>query len=227
MHGRDQPRPTRYAVIFRVGPEEATAGALVLDTDGLQLERRTADGPVELSIPYTELTDVGVGRTPRERLNGRPVLVLGRKGAPSVQIGPLGLGFLGEIIDLLAPLVSHAPDRSDRVAVTVPLKKGRLTQAEELVAQGPPFDPAALGFTQHQVFLSAHEATFVFVGPQAQATLARASRDPTLWHFGLAWRDCIAGRPRLSTTPEIPPGNAARLAYTWDAADSASSPPSG
>jgi hypothetical protein len=101
------------------------------------------------------------------------------------------------------------------VAVIVPLKKGRLARAKELVAQGPPFDPGALGLTRHQVFLSADEAIFVFAGPHVRAKLERMTRDPTLWRVGHAWRGCIGGRPRLATATEIVPESGDRPVYSW------------
>jgi len=207
MGDHGQPRVTRYAVVFRAGQGKPTAGALIIEADGLRLEGGTAADRVELSIPYVELTEVRIGRAREERLNGHATLLLAREGAPPVQIEPFGAGLLDEITDLLATLAAQRTDRSERVTVIVPLKRGRLSRAEELVAQGLPFNPAELGLRQHQVFLSAREATFVFVGPHVQATLGRATRDTTLWRVGLDWRDCITGPPRLSTTPELPPGN--------------------
>jgi hypothetical protein len=217
MNYRGQQRVTRYAVVFRAGQREPTAGALVVETDRVRLEGRSAAGLVELSVPYAELTDVRIGRTPEERLNGRPALLLGREEAPPIQIEPFGTGLLLEIADLLATLANPDGDSSEQVAVIVPLKKGRLARAEELVAQGPPFDPAALGLKRHQVFLSARAATFVFAGPHVRATLERATTDPTLWRVGLAWRGCIAGRPRVSTAPKVHPEDGARLVYAWAA----------
>ena len=209
-----QPRFTRYAVVFSAAEEQSRAGALLVGVDGLLPVGVTATDRVELRIPYTELTDVRVGRSPKERLNGHPTLVLARAGKRTVRISALGAGFLGEIADLLALLTAAPTAASESIAVIVPLKKGREAEAQALVLQGPPFDPAALGFTQHQVLLSAHEAIFVFRGPQARATLERASRDPTLWRVGLKWRGCIAGRPRLTTKPDTYPVDA-RLVYSW------------
>jgi hypothetical protein len=211
-----QPGLTRYAVVFSAGQEQSTAGALMVGADGLLLVGGTAADRVELRIPYTELTAVRVGRSPQERLNGHPALLLGRAGKPTVRITALGAGFLGEIADLLALLATAPTATSESVAVIVPLRKGSLAQAQALIVQGPPFDPAALGFTQHQVLLSAHAAIFVFRGPHARATLERASRDPTLWRVGLKWRRCIAGRPRLTTKPDTYPANA-QLVYSWPA----------
>ena len=217
MNRRGRPRATRYAVVFRAGRGNPTAGALVVDTDRLRLEGRSAEGRVELSVPYAELTEVRIGRAPEERLSGHLTLLVGREHAPPLQIEPLGAGLLHEIADLLAVLATQHADSGEQVAVIVPLKRGQLARVQELVAQGPPFDPAALGLTRHQVFLSAREVTFIFAGPHVRATLERTTSDPTLWRVGLAWRGCIAGRPRLSTVPERQPEDDARLVYSWAA----------
>jgi hypothetical protein len=58
------------------------------------------------------------------------------------------------------------------VAVIVPLKVGHDDRAKEPVAQGPPFDPAALGLERHEVFVTAREAVFVFAGPHVREKLA-------------------------------------------------------
>jgi hypothetical protein len=42
-----------------------------------------------------------------------------------------------------------------------------------------------------------HEAVFVFGGPGVHEVLERAVRDPALWRAGLAWRNVMAGKPRL------------------------------
>ena len=161
-----------------------------------------------------QLAEVRVGRDPEERLNGQPSLLLERKDEPRIQITPYGAGLLHELADLVAGLSGAHAERDTQVAVIVPLRAGGFARARELVAQGPPFDPAALGLTRHEVYLSPDEAIFVFVGPRARATLERATRDPTLWQVGLRWRGCIRGRPRL-TTPPCTTGN--ELVYSWTA----------
>ena len=217
MDARGQQHPSRYAVAFRVAPGAQAAGALVVDEDWLLLEGRSAEGRVEVSVPYAELVEVRIGRSPEERLNGRPALLLARENGPPIQVEPFGAGFLHELAHLLAALTTEHPANGEQATVILPLKKGCLARAKELVAQGPPFDPAALGLTGHQVFLSADEAIFVFAGPHVRATLERATRDPTLWRVGLAWRGCIGGRPRLAAAAETSPVTGAQPVYSWTA----------
>jgi hypothetical protein len=217
MRDRGGQSSVRYAVVFREGARAPTAGRLVVEDERLLLVGRRGEGRVELSVAYAELREVRIGRSPGERLNGCPALVLERGNGPPVQIEPLGVGLLHELADLLAVLVAEHADNSEQVSVIVPLKTGCVEQAKELVAQGPPFDPAALGLKRHQVFITAREAVFVFAGPQVRKKLERATRNPTLWGAGLAWTACIAGRPRLSSPLEALPADDAQPVYSWAA----------
>jgi len=216
MNPRPQ-SPARYAVAFRIGLGARAAGALVIDQDRLQLEGRTADGRLQLSVPYAELVEVRIGRGPEELLNGRPALLLVRQDGPPVQVEPFGIGLLHELVDLLVALATEHADNGEEVAVIVPLKKDRMAQAKELVAQGPPFDPAALGLTRHEVFLTADKAIFVFAGAHVRAKLERMTRDPTLWRVGIAWRGCIGGRPRLAAASDTRPETDDQPVYSWAA----------
>lgn len=216
MNPRPQ-TPARYPVAFRIGLGARAAGALVIDQDSLQLVGQTADGPVELSVPYADLVEVRIGRGPEELLNGRPALLLARQEGPPVQVELFGIGLLHELTDLLIALATEHADNGEEVAVIVPLKKGRMAQAKELVAHGPPFDPAALGLTRHEVFLTADKAIFVFAGAHVRAKLERMTRNPTLWRVGIAWRGCISGRPSLAAASEARPGTDDQPLYSWAA----------
>jgi hypothetical protein len=210
----------RYAVVFREGTNAPTAGGLVVGADGLRLLGRGRDGRVEVSIPYAELREVRIGRSREESLNGHPALVLARRTASPVQVGPLGAGLLHELADLLAALTTEHADDEVQVVVIVPLKAGCADRARALLEQGPPFDPAALGLTRHEVFVGDREAVFVFGGPQVREKIAHATHDPTLWRAGMAWRACIAGRPRLLDSRELPAAAVDALpVYTWAADD--------
>ena len=152
-------------------------------------------------------------------MNGRPALLLVRRDGPVVQVAPLGFGLLHELADLLAVLAIQQAEGYERVAVVVPLKPGCLERAKELVAKGPPFDPAALGLERHEIYVSERQAVFVFTGPNVREKLEQATRRPTLWRAGLAWRACIAGPPRLTTPGETLPAHHGRPIYNWTADD--------
>lgn len=202
----------RYAVSFCTASGPTAAGALVAAEDRLLLEGRSGEDRIELAIPYSKLIEVRVGRQPEERLKGHPTLLLSYGRGDLVRVAPMGFGLVHELADLLTALATEHADASEEVAVIVPVRKGRVARARELVAEGPPFDPAALGLTRHEVYLTAEEAIFVFAGPHIQTTLERATHDPTFWRVGLAWRGCIGGPPHLTT--EIP-AIAEEPVYRW------------
>lgn len=208
---------TRYAASFCSGFSSPAAGALVVEESRVLLEGRSLQGHVESSIPYSELTEVRVGRLPEERLNGHSALLLSKRDGELVRVVPTGFGLLHELAELLGALADEHADAHEQVVVVLPLRKGRLSRAKELVAQGPPFDPAVLGLARHEVFLSEAEAIFVFEGRNVGRKFERLTRDPTLWQAGLAWRSCVGGRPRISSDTFRPRD---QPAYRWSQDDS-------
>ena len=206
MRDRGGQSSVRYAVVFREGASAPTAGRLVVEDERLLLVGRRGEGRVELSVAYAELREVRIGRSPGERLNGCPALVLERGNGPPVQIEPLGVGLLHELADLLAVLVAEHADNSEQVSVIVPLKRGCVEQARELVAQGPPFDPAALGLKRHQVFITAREAVFGL----CRAAGAKEARACDTKPDPLGRRARLDGLHRRATTPLEPTRGPAR-----------------
>lgn len=85
-----------------------------------------------------------------------------------------------------------------RFLVVVPLRDGVKEAALALVADGPPFDLPGTGLTSHSVYLTEREAIFVFEGPAPHSDLERIVGDPGVWRAAPAWRECMAGRPRLA-----------------------------
>jgi hypothetical protein len=213
--GRGNPLPTRYAASFCSGFSAPAAGALVLEEDRLRLEGRSLQGQLELNIPYSELSEVRIGRLPEELVNGNAALLLSRRDGELFRVKPIGFGLLHELADLLASLANEHAEGNEQVAVVLPLRAGRLWRARELVAQGPPFDPAVLRLRKHEVYLTEAEAIFVFEGRNVRRMIERLTHDPTLWQAGLAWRSCIGGRPRLIT--ETRHLVDAQPAYSWAA----------
>lgn len=101
----------------------------------------------------------------------------------------------------------------NRVAVTARLKPDASQRAAELIANGPPFDPATLGLDRHSVFLSHGEVVFLFEGRQVEWVLDElVSSDPESSAFR-DWQPLIEGIPRL-----------AREAYFWQRESAASEP---
>ena len=100
-----------------------------------------------------------------------------------------------------------------RIAVIARLKEGAADRARELLDQGPPFDPEALGFDRHVVYVSEDEAVFIFEGARVAAlvrTLSGAGFEAR--RAFSAWEPLLEGLPRL-----------AQEAYFWQRAASVSS----
>jgi hypothetical protein len=91
-----------------------------------------------------------------------------------------------------------------RIVVVAPLREGMRESARLLIEEGPPFDPAGTALTRHEVYLTDREAVFVFEGPDAKAVVETLVGDSDVWKTAAAWKECLAGRPRL-----------AEPAYSW------------
>jgi hypothetical protein len=90
-----------------------------------------------------------------------------------------------------------------RVVVVVPLKPGVGDSVRMLLEEGPPFDPETVGLERHQVFLTDHEAVFLFEAPDP-STLDRLAQSTRVRWAAAAWRDFLGGPARL-----------AEVAYSW------------
>jgi hypothetical protein len=113
----------------------------------------------------------------------------------------MSAGILQELIDRLARLRLAAPRRA---TVVLPLKEGALERVRELVAQGPPFDPADTFLTGHQLLLTPEAAIFVFEADSDEGLTALLSQ-LEVGVEAVAWRELVAGPPRL-----------AEMAYAWE-----------
>jgi hypothetical protein len=105
-------------------------------------------------------------------------------------------GIVSELASRLAA-VRHDTRPSERLALVIPLKHGAKPKAESLLAQGPPFDPADLGLESHEVFLTEHEAVFVFEGVPS-VMLRRSAEDETIWTAAEAWEPLVEGSIRFA-----------------------------
>lgn len=93
----------------------------------------------------------------------------------------------------------------ERVAITAQLKEGSEERARELVAAGPPFDPADAGLAQHGVFVGNDIVVFLFEGEDVAQKLSQVLNDRLNSGSFSAWVPLLAGQPRL-----------AHEAYHWD-----------
>ena len=91
-----------------------------------------------------------------------------------------------------------------RLVIVVPLREGAHEEARTLIDEGPPFKFEGTRFDRHDVYLTQHEAVFVFEAPGVAATLDLAAESPQLWRAAAAWEKLLADRPRTAAT-----------AYSW------------
>jgi hypothetical protein len=89
----------------------------------------------------------------------------------------------------------------ERIAIIAHLEKGSEQRAAELVKAGPPFDLADTGIVRHSVYVSPHEAVFVFEGHEVEWIVDQLIDEP--FHYELhrafeQWREIVNGRPRVA-----------------------------
>jgi hypothetical protein len=198
---------TTYAVKWREPDGQTFIGRLAFGPRALRLEgrRRAAPGAaVNRQFGYEEL-QVRIGSGGSDRLDGRPALVVERReGAYLVADAGMGAPIVRELVDRLVDLRLAAPHKA---TVVVPLKEGAIEQLRELVAQGPPFDPAETPRTRHELLLTPQEAIFVFEA-ETDDGLRALLNQLDIWAAAGAWGEFVAGPPRL-----------ADIAYAWERPD--------
>jgi hypothetical protein len=188
--------PHDYAVVWRTGDGPTSSGRLELGADELVLHG--SGEPEGFRVPFDELASAEIGRGADDRINGEKSLVLQRNSCGRVLVAALGgVGLLGEINDLLARLRSEHVARA-RVAVVVPIRRGKAEVARQLVEEGPPFELDDVGLERHHVFVGEREVILFFEGEQAAAAVDVLVRSPDVLKAAVRWRGILAGRPRLA-----------------------------
>ncbi len=84
------------------------------------------------------------------------------------------------------------------VVVVAPLREGARETARLLIEDGPPFALGETSLERHHVHITDREVAFVFVGSDARAAVEGIAGDPGVWRAATAWRECLAGRPRIA-----------------------------
>jgi hypothetical protein len=93
----------------------------------------------------------------------------------------------------------------NRLAVIAKLRPDVEARVEELISQGPPFDPSGLGFERHSVYLTGDHALFVFEGGRLDTLMRSVIKDPSTVGAFRQWEELIESTPRV-----------AREAYHWE-----------
>jgi hypothetical protein len=194
-----------YGVIWQNGGT-LNAGKLELEPSAVRLEGTDSEGSSFVEeLAYRDLAGVRIARGGADRLDGRPTLVLERSDGQDLRVASVAQsGIVSELAEKLSSIKLEAVAGSRRVAIVVPIKPEHRAAVQELVEQGPPFDPELLALDRHDVFVTDHEAVFLFEGPDGASVVDRIVAQPGLWKGALAWRRYLNGKPRV-----------ARQAYAW------------
>jgi hypothetical protein len=96
---------TSYGVVWREGEQPLARGKLELLPCALRLDGMTGSEPTTREISYCDLSQIRIGRTPEERIDGRPSLLLAPRTGVSLSIASVAqAGALAEIAERLAAL---------------------------------------------------------------------------------------------------------------------------
>jgi hypothetical protein len=158
----------------------------------------TGSEPTTREIAYDYLSEIRIGRSAEDRIDGHPSLVLAPRTGETLSIASVAQsGVVAEIAERLAAL-QFGPDVRRRIAIVLPLRKDSHDAVRALLTAGPPFDPEVLDLDRHLVFLTASEAVFIFESKLGADALEPLLREPKLWQSVAAWHDHLDGPPRIA-----------------------------
>jgi len=82
--------------------------------------------------------------------------------------------------------------------VIAPIRYGAYAEVRRLIGKGPPFQSGLIALDRPQVYLTGNEAIFVFEGTNSRAAAEELIGETSGSQAALAWRRCLAGRPRIA-----------------------------
>jgi hypothetical protein len=196
-----------YAVRWLNPSGDVIVGKLELRPRTVVLEGSSGHAGEYRELPYDDLPAVRVDRGGSGSIEGRPTLVLVRRSGEEIRVAGISpAGIVSEVAEQIAELQGAA--NMSRLGLVVPLKPGVRAKVEELLAQGPPFDPDEVGLERHHVLVTDEEAIFVFEAAECDA-LDRLAAQAPVWTAAAAWSELVAGPPRR-----------AEAAYVWRRSES-------
>jgi hypothetical protein len=197
-----------YGVVWREGERPLARGKLELLSRTMRLEGMTGSEPTTREIAYDYLTDIRIGRSAADRIDGHPCLVLEPRTGDKLSIASVAQsGVVAEIAERLAAL-QFGQEVRHRIAIVLPLRADAHDAVQTLIAAGPPFDPGSIRLDRHLVFLTESEAVFIFESALGADALEPLLQEPSLWQSVAAWHDYLAGPPRI-----------AEDVYSWERSD--------
>jgi hypothetical protein len=108
---------------------------------------------------------------------------------------------------------------TERYVVAARLQPGRVADAEQELAGGPPFDPHEAGLSRHAAYATETHVYLVFEGEAARSKALQLARDHLVEVS--RWQTMVTGLP--SRVDDVP--SDARCLYRWDARTSPSDAP--
>jgi hypothetical protein len=84
-----------------------------------------------------------------------------------------------------------------RIGIALDLVPGSRERAEELIAEGPPFDLAAAGFARNSILLGNDRAVFIFEGEDVERLVRDIVDDPVRSASLAVWAPILEGTPRI------------------------------
>jgi hypothetical protein len=106
---------TSYGVVWREGSLPLASGKLELLPRAVQLDGMVGSVPTMREIPYDLLSEIRIGRSAVDRIDGRPTLVLASRTGNHYAIASVAqAGVIAEIAERLAALQTrpHVEDGS-------------------------------------------------------------------------------------------------------------------
>jgi hypothetical protein len=191
-----------YGVSWHQQGEGVLQGRLRVAAQALLFDGHDETGaPATRELAYGDLTGLRVVHDPDDGTGAATLVLEAGAGSVALRSAAARAGLLQELV---AAAAEASLGKQRRAVVVLPLLEGAAARARELAAAGPPFDPAEAALARHELFVTESEAVFVFEahsGPALESLLA----DPGVWRAAAAWRELVAGPPRLAT-----------IAYTWE-----------
>jgi hypothetical protein len=189
---------TTYGVVWKDGSKPLARGRLEFLPRVVRLDGMAGSESAWREIAYENLSEIRIGRSTDDRIDGHPTLILAPRAGDSLSIASVAqAGVIAEIAERLAALQLGTEGRR-RLTIVLPLVDGARDAVRALIADGPPFDPEMLGLDRHQVFLTDTEAVFVFESELGASALEPLLQDPGLWKSAAAWHEHLAGPPRIA-----------------------------
>ena len=187
-----------YGVVWREGNSRSRAASSSSSRATVRLEGMTGSEPTTREIAYDYLSEIRIGRSAEERIDGRPSLVLAPRTGDTLSIASVAqAGVVAEIAERLAALQLGAEAGAGSRSCCRSHEDAH-EAVRKLLAAGPPFDPERARARPPPGF-SHRLGSRIHLRVRARSGGAGAAApEPELWQSAAAWHDYLAGPPRIA-----------------------------